>query len=270
MKKDKDFTITKDSITEFWFQSTDNIFNSFSRHVLDADDKDKRRIFIDNGSQVLFVAHLDTVLPPKIIKKKEDRVWAQGLDDRLGALIAYRLSKKLGADLLLTDNEEVCASTARYHELKDDYNWIVEFDRAGIDVVTYDIDSPEFLGALYESFPIGFGSYSDICSLEYPPCCCFNLGIGYHHAHSKDSYVELAETNLNIELFVAFFKDNIDVLYEYDGYMNSSVFDYSDYYGNSHNDSHCEFCNDKHGIDCHGYIVCKHCFESMVNQTHFF
>ena len=92
----------------FWMQPTDDIFMHFADKVtgfkLGGKTLNDRRIFIDNGSDILFVAHVDTVLPPKIKKRTKKRLHASGLDDRLGCLLAYELGIKLQTDILLTDS----------------------------------------------------------------------------------------------------------------------------------------------------------------------
>ncbi len=190
--------------------------------LIDDNDKDeiRQRLFFDNGGKVLFVAHMDTILPPKIMGYSKDTIWATGLDDRLGCLLAYNLGHEYGADILLTDLEESFATTAADHICKD-YNWIVEFDRRGNDVVTYNNDSPEFLVALKEHWKIGIGVYSDICDLK-TPTCSFNLGIGYEFAHNEDSFVDLITLKQQLTAFKLFYKDNIDKTYQIENYDPSS------------------------------------------------
>lgn len=194
---------------KYWLRKTDKLFADFRGFVLDGKDKERRRIFIDRGADVLFVAHIDTVQKPKFIRvrktksKKIKRVYAWGLDDRLGCMVASDLSKELGADLLICDLEERMGSTGMYHNLKD-YNWIVEFDRAGNDVVTYGLDSLEFYMALEDYWNVGFGSFTDLCMLN-TSACCMNVGIGYEFAHSKDSYVNMKVLDAQIAQFREFY-----------------------------------------------------------------
>lgn len=263
----KEYEISPFEIDEFWFQDTNSLFNAWDDFTLDKENKNKRRVFIDNGGKILMVAHLDTVLPSKIVQFKKDRVWAVGLDDRLGALIAFKLSKLLGADLLLTDNEEICNSTARYHTLKDRYNWIVEFDRAGDDVVTYDLESPEFIDALQDQFKIGIGTYSDICDLE-TDVCCFNMGIGYQHAHSKDSYASLTVLNKQIERFIEFYEVNQDTRFDFDGLDSTGYPNYFDKYLNKESGWLCDICGTEYGETIYDYTVCESCFELMMSNVY--
>jgi len=154
---------------KYWLNPKENIFADFDSFILDSNDPNKHRIFIDRGSLILLVAHIDTVQTPKFIKKTKKRIWAQGLDDRLGCTIAYQLSEELNTDLLICDNEEKCRSTGQFHELKD-YNWIAEFDREGKDVVTYDLDCESFRNAISEYWKQGFGTFSDILKLQTTTC----------------------------------------------------------------------------------------------------
>ena len=243
---------------KYWLRPTNTIFNDFSEYVVG--NKNERRIFIDRGADILFVAHIDTVQPPKYKRirktksKKVKRLYAQGLDDRLGCLIAYELAERLGADLLLTDNEERVYSTSRFHQCKQ-YNWIAEFDRAGCDIVTYGLDSMEFLSALEKHFTIGIGSYSDIYDLQ-TDVCCFNVGIGYELAHSQDSYVVVKTMQEQINRFLAFYAENKDIEYKQD-----HTFDYWE-----QNCDQCDICGIYGAESVYGYYICEDCFCVLINK----
>lgn len=247
-----------------WLRSTDLLFHLHKKHVLDGSNERQRRIFIDRGGDVLFVAHLDTICKPRLAKYGKKRVYAAGLDDRLGALIAFELSEKLGADLLLTDLEESCQSTALYHDCKK-YNWIAEFDRAGGDAVTYDLDNIAFRNAIDCYFKPGFGSYSDICDLD-TTACCVNVGVGYKKAHDERSYVVLKTMYGQVNTFIEFFieykstdfgdRDELAVttrklydLYDYEDDLNI-----------------CELCGYDYGINVYGHRICEGCFKYMYNK----
>ncbi len=234
-----------------WMQSAKGLFLKHNNFVLDGFNRKMHRIFIDRGANVLFIAHLDTVQKPKIKKSSVKYIYGQGFDDRLGCMIAYNLSEELGADLLLTDLEESGVTTVAYHKMKD-YNWIVEFDREGTDVVTYDLDSKEFRQVLGEYWKIGFGSYSDICSIE-TDVCCFNLGIGHYNSHSKKAFIIIKEMEKQIALFKKFYAANKNIRYEkkieFDG---SGVL--------------CEFCNSAYGVGVYGVGICADCFDIMIND----
>jgi len=247
---------------KYWLNSKEKLFVDFKRYVLDWENPDKHRIFIDRKSDVLFIAHIDTVQKPKFIRKTKNRWYAQGLDDRLGCMLASELSKELNVDLLICDLEESAKSTGQYHDLKD-YNWIVEFDRAGEDVVTYDLDCDRFRQAIDKHFTMGFGSFSDICQLN-TDVCCMNVGIGYKLAHSKDSYVNLKTMRKQIEKFREFYQENKGIKYVQDykpdryTWIDDSI-DYSQ--------GECEICGLINKVDyIYGHIICEDCFEDMYEQ----
>ena len=249
---------------KYWLSDVADIFDDFKDYVLDVDNIEKRRIFIDNDSDILFVAHLDTVQTPKFIKRSKKRIYAQGLDDRLGCMTAYELSQELKADLLLTDHEESIRSTAEFHTCKD-YNWIVEFDREGNDVVTYDCDSVEFLDELEKYFIVGFGSFSDIAILS-TDACCFNLGLGHKKSHSKDSYVHLHTYKQQVQRFRQFYTRYKDTKFIRDAKQ------YDDYYtGYGHtNIGACDICGFADGVRIFGHVLCEECLDYMVDTCKVF
>ena len=154
-------------------------------------------IHVDRGSKILAVAHLDTVQDVDVVPPKKSKdAWtleARGLDDRLGAAAIWLELPKMGVevDVLFTNYEETGHSTAALFPDADKYNWIVEFDRAGEDVVTYGMDSPEWLAALeWACFQKAHGSFSDIKAMD-TELCAVNIGIGYQRSHAADSYANL-------------------------------------------------------------------------------
>lgn len=254
----------------YWLNNKETLFGDFDSFVLDKDNLNKRRIFMDRGSLVLFVVHIDTVQKPKFIRRRKTksgklkRIYAQGLDDRLGCMIAFQLSEELNTDLLICDNEEQCRSTGQFHELKD-YNWIVEFDREGKDVVTYDLDCDKFRNALLDYWKIGFGTYSDVMSLQ-TQACCMNLGLGHHFSHSKDSYVDVKVFKRQIAKFKSFYHKYKDVkfirdyreAYGFQGYTDQY---YADKYGA------CELCGGVVNVTkIFTYKICEECFDAMIYQ----
>lgn len=211
---------------KWWLtKSTDKIFKSFSRHVHNGQDKNKRFIFIDNGADILAVAHVDTVLPVKRqrVSFQDDFVFARGLDDRLGCHVAVDILPELGikADVLLTDNEEIGQSTAQFVEgvIPNRYRFIVEFDRGGADFVDYGQGSLELTDALTSlGIPRGFGSFSDIAFLppSFDDIATFNMGIGYYKAHQKDSYSDLLELQEQLIAFAQLCHQHKDTVFKRD------------------------------------------------------
>lgn len=169
--------------------------------------------FIDRGSNILGVAHLDYVMTtsPRY-SKRLGRVYCPQLDDRLGVWVLLSLLPTLGCptfDVLLTDNEERGLSTAKHFEPPKDrqYSYIFEFDRAGTDVVLYEYEDADML-SLCELFgwEVGLGSFSDISYLEHLGCKGFNIGTGYYKQHTLRCYANLEETLAQAKRFVRFAK----------------------------------------------------------------
>jgi hypothetical protein len=247
---------------KFWLSNKEYLFKVFEKQTEDFNDKNKRRIFIDRGSKVLLMAHIDTVLPPKFIHSNRKRVWAIGLDDRLGCAIAEELSRILNTDLLICDLEESAKSTGQYHKLKD-YN--------------------------EKHWKIGNGMFSDISMLD-TKACCMNVGIGYRYAHSKDSYADLDVMRKSIAKFKTFFNDNKDIKYlhdyiepYYDWKTGRQYSDYNKYHegyydwidepqktSNGEYYGECEVCHLNNYVEyVFGHIICEDCFDDLYYQYHY-
>lgn len=176
---------------KLWFEPKNRLFHLFADKSL-GKNKKQRRLFFDNGGKVLLVAHIDTVLQPKIHRVSKKTIHAQGLDDRLGCAIGHWIMQYLPVDLLLCDYEESGASTAQYHDIKESYNFIIELDRGGTDFVDYGgLAEMDMMNDIETSSGMksGWGSFSDICFLDCEGIGAVNWGIGYHAAHSFTSHV---------------------------------------------------------------------------------
>ena len=166
---------------------------------------------IFRGGNVLAVAHIDFVGSGQVRKVTDTKVVSSALDDRLGVFAAIEMLPRLGinADVLLTDNEETGFSTIERLGMGvlDKYNWIVELDRAGRDVVTYgywEMDS-----IVKEYWPLGSGVYSDIVELEATsPISAFNIGVGYYNQHSERCHVKLGHFLGQMEKLKHFYADH--------------------------------------------------------------
>jgi hypothetical protein len=192
-------------------------FDGFKRY---ADRHDTAQYYFkDNGSNILAVAHLDSVSKCKHFETVKFELNGAGawqrlifsptLDDRLGAYVILELLPSLGIvpDILLTDGEETANSSARYFTPPEgkQYHWIFSFDRRGSDVVMYDYqDEPTKKLMEDHKFVVGSGSYSDICELENLKCKGFNFGVGYEDYHSKFSYAIEGALAYQVRLFVDF------------------------------------------------------------------
>lgn len=174
--------------------------------------------FRDNGSTVLAVAHLDTVVDPD---RRAPRfrntqsgpyVVSGALDDRLGAYVILGLLPKLGVscDQLLTVGEEDGESTAEFFKPDKDYDWIIEFDRSGTDVVMYQFEDEPCRKLVEASGArMGKGSFSDIAYMEHLDVKAFNWGAGYRgDYHSERGYAYLSDTFAMTAKYLRFHEQN--------------------------------------------------------------
>lgn len=174
--------------------------------------------FRDNGSSVLAVAHLDTVVPyggrvPRFSYTQNGPVITSGaLDDRLGAYVILKLLPSLGltCDWLLTVGEETGQSTAAYFTPSKDYDWVIEFDRGGTDVVMYQYEDAAGRAAVRACGAVmGKGSFSDICYLDALNVKAFNWGVGYRgDYHSVKGYAHLYDTFAMVAKYLRFHEQN--------------------------------------------------------------
>lgn len=178
----------------------------------------------NNGSDILAVAHLDTVqhdMTCQVIETAAGPLAVSGaLDDRLGAYVILDLLPALGinCDILLTTDEEMGRSTGREFcedfidndgQPAKEYNWIIQFDRGGTDVVMYQYETPEYANLVVQAGAVvGDGSYSDIAVLDDLGCAAFNWGVGYQEYHSPRSHAWLNDTFRSVARFVRFHSTN--------------------------------------------------------------
>lgn len=174
--------------------------------------------FQDNGSDILAVAHLDTVQNDRSCTVTRTAAGllacSGGLDDRLGAYVILDMLPKLGiqCDILLTTDEEMGQSTGAEFEPHKQYNWMIQFDRGGTDVVMYQYETPERAALVEDAGArVGDGSYSDIADLDHLGCAGFNWGVGYQDYHSERSHAWLEDTFRMVARFVKFYEQNGDV-----------------------------------------------------------
>ena len=176
------------------------------------DTPNGKYVYCDNSASILAVAHLDTVLsgPRHFGSKKGNacKIYNAQLDDRLGVytILDVLHTMDIHVDVLLTEGEESCRSTAEYFQPSKEYNWIVEFDRSGTDVVMYGYETSELRTILEGTgSQVGMGSYSDICEMEELRAAAFNWGIGYHNHHMMDCYFSIEEYQYALLRFQAFY-----------------------------------------------------------------
>lgn len=169
----------------------------------------------DNGSNILAVAHLDTVgLAHQRACRFLDTeggtvVYSRALDDRLGAYIILDLLPALGVthDILLTVGEESGQSTAEFFDPPKGkrYDWMIEFDRGGTDVVMYQYDDKATRKLVQASGArVGDGIFSDIAYLEHLGIKGFNWGVGYRDYHGPRAHAYLDDTYMMVGNFLRF------------------------------------------------------------------
>lgn len=167
----------------------------------------------NNGADILAVAHLDTVAyaPDRRCRFVETEagtvVHSRALDDRLGAYIILEMLPRLGinVDLLLTVGEEDGQSTAQFFETHKQYNWMIEFDRGGTDVVMYQYDNALTRSMVREcgATPAD-GIFSDISYMEHLGIKGFNWGVGYRDYHGPRAHAYLEDTFEMVDFFQVF------------------------------------------------------------------
>lgn len=240
--------------------------------------------FRDNNASVLAVAHLDTVVSQKgrvprfRSTEKGPLIISGALDDRLGAYVILSLLPKLGVtcDWLLTVGEESAQSTAEHFDARGKkYDWVIEFDRGGTDVVMYQYDDRASRRAVEASgASMGSGSYSDIAYLEHLGVKAFNWGVGYGgNYHSVDGYAYLNDTFSMVAKYLRFHEQNAGTAMPhepdkrsgsgnlktgYGSYGRYDSYDDDDYYGT------CVSCGEKEVVDsvtwyCTFCGVCQDC-----------
>lgn len=193
----------------------------------------------DNDSDILAVAHLDSVQWSSVCQVIETAAGplavSGALDDRLGAYVILELLPALGitCDILLTTDEERGASTAT--DFQEDfvdgkqYNWMIEFDRAGTDVVMYQYETPELVRMVEDAGArVGIGSYSDISDLDDLGCIGFNWGVGYEEYHSERSHAFLSDTFRMVARFMNFYEANAQTYLPFDDRLPTAVDDDDD------------------------------------------
>ena len=161
--------------------------------------------YVDNGSNVLAVAHVDSVdCGLTRYKQRGTIAYSTSLDDRLGVHVILDVLPTLGIlpDVLLTDDEEIGRSTAQEFIPHKQYNWMFQFDRRGQDAVHYEYNA--MAPHIREFFTLGQGSFSDICWLEHLGCAGLNIGTGYYHEHTRNSYANLEHTAAQVMRFENF------------------------------------------------------------------
>jgi hypothetical protein len=202
------------------------------------DEYDPFYAFKNNGSPILAVAHLDTVM------RHEARgatfadtadgpvIYSGALDDRLGAYTILELLPALGinVDVLLTTGEESGQSTAQCFEPSGDYHWLIEFDRGGTDVVMYQYEDDETIELVRAcGAKVGDGIFSDISYMEHLEIKGFNWGVGYADYHGPRSHAFLIDYWSMLGHFLDFHEDNSGMYLPHE--KKATAYDYRSTWG---------------------------------------
>ena len=170
-------------------------------------------IYKDNNSQILAIAHLDSVQTTKhfhhITIDEKDYVLNAQLDDRLGAYVISNLLPTYGVkcDLLFTYGEETGHSTAQFFKTNKKYKWMFQFDRHGDDIAYYMYGDNFLRDRLKRA---GFnrlsnGSFTDICYLEHLGCKGFNVACGYNSEHTVWAIANIQQLKEQTVKFLYFY-----------------------------------------------------------------
>lgn len=202
----------------------DDFAAAFGLETVNIPEREKRKdasayFFQDNGADILAVAHLDTVSPDWGRRTRfahtEDGlvVHSRALDDRLGAYIILDLLPKLGIkhDILLTLGEEDGQSTGEFFTTEKDYNWMIEFDRGGTDVVLYEYEDDDLVSLVKETGArVGVGAFSDISYMEHLEIKGLNWGVGYQDYHGPRAHAYLEDTFEMVSYYLDFHETNAE------------------------------------------------------------
>ncbi len=122
-------------------------------------------------------------------------------------------------DWLLTTGEESGQSTAQDFETDKQYNWVIEFDRGGTDVVLYQYEDDHLVDLIEDcGARVGVGSYSDIADLDFLGCKAMNWGVGYADYHSERSHAWLEDTFRMVARFAKFYEANSETFLPHAGW----------------------------------------------------
>lgn len=195
--------------------------------------------FIDNGGDILIVAHTDSVTDHPRVDADKHAIASPVLDNRIGVWLALCELPRYGikADILLTEGEETGQSTAFFFRTEKKYNWIAEFDRMGFDCALYqymDADTCEMVAKA--GYTPVHGSFTDICDLGHLGVKAFNFGVCYRDYHSERAHIITAELHVAIQMFLYFYDMYKDTVMPHDNTAKKYYGKYSKWYSGSWRD----------------------------------
>ena len=192
-----------------------------------------------DAGRVLAIAHIDTVLAEHWHKDAGSVFYSPALDDRIGLYTFMWEFDGVVFDLLLTDDEEIGRSTAQWFEAQRGYNWMVQFDRRGTDVVMYQYDTAANRERLARAGAVvGLGTFSDIAYLDGLGVAGFNWGTGYHQEHTRECHVVVTEYEWTLGWFREFYRLYGQERIEHNGEVDEADLGDYDYW----REYECEMC----------------------------
>ncbi|MFA5936511.1 MAG: hypothetical protein WC822_01390 [Candidatus Paceibacterota bacterium] len=225
----------------FCLATEDEILDWANRHgwaIVPLTDKKQVCYWLEHSSpheppDVMGLAHMDTVHNKKLYYLNVNTPKGQyhmcpTLDDRLGVYtLLYHLPHHYGirTQVLLTLDEERCNSSAHlFDEGSFPLNWVYSFDREGSDVVTYNMESEDWLDALRGvGFKLGWGTYSDMAELDRLGICGVNVGTGLCNGHGYTANMFEKAYVKQVEKFVLLYHMNRGVMYGCDSVASKPV-----------------------------------------------
>ena len=175
-------------------------------------------------ARVLAIAHIDTVLGEDWSLMHKGVFYSPALDDRVGVYTICDVLVTLPYDILLTDHEEIGASSGALFETGKEYNWMFQFDRRGSDVVMYEYETADLAKRIRTAgCRVGVGSFSDISAMTHLGISGFNWGCGYEKEHSRACHVIEKNHDNMVRGFTKFWQANASVRMSY----IAPVWDYS-------------------------------------------
>lgn len=141
-----------------------------------------------------------------------------GGDDRAGVAVILEVIKNLTdaemPNIMFTYGEERgCIGANQFVQDQPEHTnpFMLEFDRAGDDVVFYDTEAKEFQNLIVKAFDSekGTGSTSDIRVFQkHFKINSANIGIGYKYQHSRNEIIDMHQMHKVVALAVKLLKDN--------------------------------------------------------------
>ena len=225
---------------------------------------------------IVGVCHIDTVLADVAYKynKANQTVSSTELDDRLGLACWLYLSDchNISPTIVCCDNEEVGQSTGDYaadyiREHNIPCNWIIELDRRGTDVVSYDYSCPLWDNLLGQFFlAVGQGSFSDVSRMEALGVKGCNVAIGYYSEHTKRCHAKLDETADQLERVCAMIDSlaALKMVWKEDSAPEPPFEFYRDSYRYPNADEQCACCFDYFDSrDLDNYLGSRCCYDCI-------